>query len=618
MAGEKRERRPKDEAEAPPAAKRPRTDASENEAVEEEKEEEEEHRHDHQLEQLRLYRDGLAAGRTPSTRRAMAGEKRERRPEDEAEAEAPPAAKRLRADASEDEAEAEAPPAAKRPRADASEDEAIEEEKEEERWQPHDYQLELLRLYRDGLAAGRKGAVAYWSVGCGKTLGALLAASTHRGVGRVVVACPKSVLDTWEKSLALYRRHFQTDHPLPPVELHTHQRLCNAFDLREVNLDHAFLIVDEAHEFRTYVRPNEQWLTGRQKRDIAELRHKARRGKVPADAADRYIEQHDLQGRKAKPRAKVMLEAAHAARRVLLLTATPFVNNAYDLANLACMLRGRDDSYTGRDWRLEVESGTAHDDMYHVVVAESEDYPELVEHTVSLEMRGDYLAAYLQVERQVCAYYGYDPYAFLTGLRQANNKIDETLSPKVDTCVQLVVNQVLDGGKVLVYCQWLGNGIKAIRAHLANVMPSVKTTMINGEMSSEQRGKNIDEFNRPEGGASVCFISDAGGCGVNFDQARATMAVCVGSSWNPAREEQAFSRIRRMRALNHLPVAERRITVHRLLAVKPGADYAGDRGTMKSADSLVEDIRLRKKKAFQRLYPEILHRRLRVPEAAAA
>jgi hypothetical protein len=254
--------------------------------------------------------------------------------------------------------------------------------------------------------------------------------------------------------------------------------------------------------------------------------------------------------------------------------------------------------------------------MYHVVVAESDDYPELVERTVNLEMRGDYLASYLEVEKKVCAYYGYDPYTFLTGLRQANNKIDEALSPKVDRCVRMIVNQVLDGGKVLVYNQWLGNGIKAIRAHLTKVMPGVRTTMINGEMSGEERSRNIDEFNKPERGASVCFISDAGGCGVNFDQARATMAVCVGSSWNAAREEQAFSRIRRMRALNHLPVADRRITVYRLLAVKPGADYEGDRGVMKSADSLVEDIRLRKKKAFQQVYPEILRRRIRAPAAA--
>lgn len=505
----------------------------------------------------------------------------------------------------------EAPqPGAKRLRLAADGDTAGEAPEAPAPWQPHDYQLELLRIYRERLPAGRKGVVAYWSVGCGKTLGALLAASNHRGVGRVVVACPKSVLDTWQKSLALYRQHFQAVYPLPPVELLTHQRLCNAFDLGEVNLDHAFLVVDEAHEFRTYFSPDKQWLTGRQKKAIADLRRKAKYGKAPADAYADYVKQHGLQGRKAKPRAKLMLEAARAAHRVLLLTATPFVNKAHDLSNLACMLRGRDDSLARRAWRHEVESGAAHDGMYHVVVADSDDYPELVERTVQLEMRGDYLKAYLAVEEQVCRYYGYDPYKFLTGLRQAGNKIDESLSPKVDRCVQLVVNQVLDGGKALVYCQWLGNGIKAIRAHLGRVMPAVRTTMISGEMSEEQRGKNIDEFNKAEGGASVCFISDAGGCGVNFDQARATVAVCVGASWNPAREEQAFSRIRRMRALNHLPLAERRITVYRLLAVKPGEEYEGERGVMKSADSLVEAIRLCKKKAFQEVYPEILRRRL--------
>jgi len=472
------------------------------------------------------------------------------------------------------------------------------------------YQNRILELYRAGfqhIDPVQKGVCCFWPTGSGKTFGALIASSIYPEL-TILVACPKSVMPGWEDAYRLFKRLFPNIRINDNLVVVTHQKLCNShhtgkLDNDGIDLTNSFLILDEAHEFRTKApKAGTRYYTHTQEKEIQTINTRMKKGLLPEDALKNYLTQNHLNGFRRKARAKKMLEVCRRVPKLALLTATPFVNENYDIANLWCMLHNDQEPLNVRNWTRMVRTGAAYRGLFHIVDnIQSDSFPTINESTVSVTMQGEYLRQYLDVEKSLSQYYVYNPHVFLTGLRQAAKKIDDSLSPGVDWTVQHVMNQVLDKERVLVYSQWLGNGIRAVKNKLLEIDPSFKKRIfeIDGTMSSAVRIRNIDGFNNLDlslGG--VCFVSDAGSCGVDFNTARATTAVCLGSSWNSAREEQAYSRIRRMGSLDHLSVEKRIVQVYRVIAVKP----KDAEGMPMSGDQLVEDIRGRKKGEFNQFF----------------
>lgn len=482
-----------------------------------------------------------------------------------------------------------------------------------------DYQERIIQLYRAGFRTidpTQKGVCMFWPTGSGKTFGAIAASSVHPHL-TILVTCPKSVIPGWEDAYRQFKRFFPTILINDNLTVITHQQLCNMHHTDKLNdagidLVNSFLILDEAHEFRTKVpKAGTRYYTHTQEQEMKNIQGRMKKGLLPEDAFTNYITQNNLGGFKRKPRAKKMIEICRAVTHLALLTATPFVNCDYDISNLWCMLHNDREPLEVRNWVRMVRTGAAYRGVFHIVSnIESDEFPTINESTVSVTMQGDYLKQYIEVENELSRYYVYNPHVFLTGLRQAAKKIDDSMSPGVDWTVQHVMNQILDKERVLVYSQWLGNGIRAVKNRLLEIDATMKNRIfeIDGTMSSAQRIRHIDGFNHLDhelGG--VCFVSDAGSCGVDFNTARATTAVCLGSSWNSAREEQAYSRIRRMNSLNHLSVEKRVVQVYRVIAVKP----EGAEGLPLSGDQLVEDIRGRKKGEFNQFFAEAQHHSLK-------
>lgn len=476
-----------------------------------------------------------------------------------------------------------------------------------------DYQQAVRRIYGVGFPPGQKGICMNWPTGSGKTFGAMCAASCRPDL-HLIVACPKSVVSGWSDAYREFQRLFPNIPVSERFTVMTHQKLCNDYHSGklEIDLTQCFLVLDEAHEFRTKIpKAGTRYYTYQQEQEIKRIKDHVKRKLLPENALKDYIAANRLDGYRNKARAKKMLEICRHVPLLALLTATPFVNTDHDIANLWCMVHNDREPLGVRHWERMKRTNTAYRGLFHIVTnIQSDEFPTICEQTVSTTMTGEYLRQYLAVEQKLSRYYLYDPHVFLTGLRQAAKRIDDSLSPGVDWTVQHVMNQVLDRERVLVYSQWLGNGIRAVKNRLLELDASMRSRIfeIDGTMSTAVRVRNIDGFNALDHSlGGVVFVSDAGSCGVDFNKARATTAVCLGSSWNSAREEQAYSRIRRMGSLNHLDADKRVVKVYRVIAVKPD----NVEGLPMSGDEMVEQIRARKKGEFNAFFAQAMEQSIR-------
>lgn len=289
-----------------------------------------------------------------------------------------------------------------------------------------------------------RGLLCIHSTGTGKTLTAAAVAAclvVNKVVEHVVVLTKKSAVDQFHAEVMRYW-------PQLPAK----QLICMTHGLffdhaaNDVDPEKTLLVVDEAHEFVN-----------------------------PAGVSTQRLEVF-----------------ARMCKRVLLLTATPIVNGAYDLAPLVAMVKGVD-----VPTRHEFEAILANDKAFTAWFAGTVDillidknkkkaYPHVSVKTVHVQMSRETRAEYM---KQLGS-----PAPFYINLRQLSLGVKSNCE-KCGWLVQRVKEWIKRGeGKIVIYTAYIERGAAIVSKLLAD--EGINVLVIDGEASAAQRRRSALLFSK--------------------------------------------------------------------------------------------------------------------------
>jgi len=422
-----------------------------------------------------------------------------------------------------------------------------------------------------------RAAIAVHGVGTGKTLLAVLAAECAllnvSSVRKVVVIAPLSLVPNFYEALREYAPALEEAYKVityQDFERCYQDELVDAKskllkDLKPLHarlradFGDAVLVIDEAHNLRT---------------EVTAKPGKHLKGKLP------YL----------------AVLAGKYARRVLLLSATPVVNEPADLGNLLAIGRGDGVPFSKAEMAAIVSAPSAlrkaAGRMLSFFTADrtgalAKEYPRVIEHDMHLFMSREQQRAYERIEAgqlDGVELDSADPKAFYTGLRQAVNLPD--IGQKADAVADLVAALPRKEQRVIVYAQFIEFGIKTLQRALDK--RGLGHASVVGSMSARAREAAKRSFDARE--VEVMLLSAAGGTGLSFEGVRHFFL--FEPTWTPAEETQAAGRANRYRSHAALPPADRTLTVHKLRVSKR---YPKTAGFDLSADDLLLELSAEKR-----------------------
>ena len=377
------------------------------------------------------------------------------------------------------------------------------------------------------LSRSTRGVLAVHSVGSGKTLTAVVASQCfldRHPRSRVIIVTPSSLVENMKKEI----RAYGADPDDPRYRYYTIAGFAAECDREGVDCRGAFLIVDEAHNLRTHISLRD----------------------TPSGKEGTGIYAHHL------------VECAKRASKILLLTATPFINDPDEIINLMAMVNGRDPCRLSefhhivnypKYFRCQV---SVFEPSAENRVAE---YPSVKNEDVFMEMSPSYLARYKEVE-DICRVSD-SVRVFYNGLRKGANALEGTRSPKIQWTMRLLTESQ-EGDRHVVFSHFLGSGLHLLLDRLKEA--GIAHAHITGEVSPERRTMAVQRYN--EGLLKVLVISKAGGEGL--DLKNTTSIVIMEPAWNESTHRQVIGRAVRYQSHAALPKAKRVVTVYRLFLVK--------------------------------------------------
>ena len=434
------------------------------------------------------------------------------------------------------------------------------------------HQISFTNNFIDGFL---KGAMAIHGVGSGKTLTAVISAEMYLNKfpeSKVIVITPASLLAGFKQELYTYDPAIEKD---PRYSFFTYDGYSNAIKRNDEKADckDALLIVDEAQNLRTQIRVN------------------------------KYIDDNLKSQTQITSGAKVysiLTKCALKARKVLLLSATPIVNDIYDIENLMAMINGH--------MPLDRKDGTFHQIINnpeimakyfgcrlsffeHDPKTRDKFFPKMEEMYVPLQMGKKALADYEAVEKgqvksslmeELTINPDTDPKkinAFYSGVRKASNAIDGEDSLKINFIMDWLngvrankpnekiglTQRILDTHtkKSVIFTHFRGVGSNLIIKRLKN--DNFKYGLVNGAVSKKNRAKIVDEY--VKNNIEVILISKAGAEGLNLLETG--YIFIVEPSWNNTEQEQVKGRGVRFMSHINLPKEKQNVMVLDLFVIKP-------------------------------------------------
>ena len=377
----------------------------------------------------------------------------------------------------------------------------------------------------------QRGLLAIHDVGTGKTLTAVTASQCFLRQSpnhKVIVVTPVSLQENFKKEIRNYGAN-----PLDiRYQFYTIQGFRNALVAKRIHqLEETFLILDEAHNIRT-----DQEL---------------------GDGLEEDEKNVPLIG----VYANALIETAKHCKKVLLLTATPLVNNPMDIVNLIAMVNGEDPVSSYREF---TQMNLANYLLCKTSVYKpSEDYykqhyPASNEIDVYIEMGKAYLARYTQMENKAEP----NERAFYNGIRRMSNVIDEIVSPKIDWMMNMLRRTGPDE-KFVVFSHFIKCGVNLLKTKLTE--EGLPFREITGSISKEKRAEAVTLYNNNQ--LKVLIISKAGGEGL--DLKNTTGVILMEPAWNEAANRQIIGRAVRFKSHVNLPQHKQKVDIYRLFLIKP-------------------------------------------------
>lgn len=319
-----------------------------------------------------------------------------------------------------------------------------------------------------------------------------------------------------------------------------------------------------------------------------------------------------------------LLTALASATRLLLATATPFMNHFADLAVLTNLLQRADRLPTDRKLfdalYLQVSTGSivnqeilkerigSHTISYYSMVDDQEHYPRRIDEYRSVVMDSDQIDKYrayvkrFRYTKEILDVNDLEDLdfltmpaksrnAFLTTTRQISNTSDPSHdSPKIREIVAVIKDSQRG---VVVHSAFLDYGIFCLARLLERNNMSYLT--ITGYTTPEGIVRNVDRYNR--GLVKVLLISSAGSESLHLVNTEQVHLMEV--HWNDPKQDQVIGRTIRYDSHKTLPYRDRQVTVYRWISVFP--EYLQNQ----SADEYLMEIS-RMKSAMSDQYRQII------------
>lgn len=377
------------------------------------------------------------------------------------------------------------------------------------------------------------------SVGSGKTLTAASAAYCfleNNPDGKVFVVTPVSLVENFREEVI---NSFESKH-LKRYVFYTHAKFAKDLKYQRIPkslLKKSMVIIDEIHNYRTRIP----------KKAVIAQHHPG--SKIPACF---YVQQ-----------------GIKSAQRVIGLTATPFVNDISDLTSIVSIVTGKDlfakTSRKKSQLQLLKKYSKNIFSFYDIEKGDPR-FPSYTIHKIEIVMPKKYYEEYMKIERLEKKHFAGSAIsdAFYGNIRVASNKIDNrTNSPKVMWTINKIETIIHNGGRVVVFSNFLDSGVKIIKRELSK--KGIGCNFITGKVKRNIRQKIVRDYNA--GNMPVLLISKAGGEGL--DLKKTTAVIMLEPTWNSASRTQIFGRGIRNGSHLDLPESLRHVDCFILLMVKP-------------------------------------------------
>jgi superfamily II DNA or RNA helicase len=437
------------------------------------------------------------------------------------------------------------------------------------------HQIEFAENLIDG---DIRGGMAIHGVGSGKTLTAVISAEMFLNKypkSEVFVITPASLLAGFKEELYTYDPAIEKD---KRYKFFTYDGYSNAVKRgnENANCKDAMLIIDEGQNLRTTIRRKETTTYDEDK--------------------DTFITKEKLSsGAKV---FNILSECALKAKKVLILSATPLVNDPRDIENLMAMINGHMPLDANGVMFQKIFSSPKIAQRYfgcrlsffeHDQKVRDEFFPKMSEVFVPIEMNAKTLREYNSVEKEipppkVRKELGIKPDAekinsFYSGVRRASNGLGSYNSQKVSYIIDFIKSVIAkkpnkelgitqnmidthtDKSVIFTHFRNAGSDLLEKRLKDANIPYGV----INGTVSKPNRAKIVKQYVR--GDIKVILISKAGAEGLNLLETG--YIFMMEPSWNNTEREQVKGRGVRFKSHINLPKEKQNVLVISTFLIKP-------------------------------------------------
>jgi SNF2 family DNA or RNA helicase len=275
-------------------------------------------------------------------------------------------------------------------------------------------------------------------------------------------------------------------------------------------------------------------------------------------------------------RYNAVFKCAAQSKKLLLLTATPFVNRLHDFVPLINMMYRSENIIAKRKLKIpqKIETDKAFNHALEAIKTlvkgkvtymndkDPKFFPSVKIITEEIDMTPSFFSKYemaLVTDRE----FGDAPETFYTGFRRAVNQVgaEEYLNQKLD----IVLKIINEGRQTLVFTNWIEAGVKFLQQAFDE--NDISYIVISGEILASTRLKIVKEYNSKK--VQVLIITLAGSEGLDLKEVRDV--IILDPVWNPATLDQIIGRAVRYQSHINLPPDERRVDVHKLILKTPQA-----------------------------------------------
>jgi len=300
-------------------------------------------------------------------------------------------------------------------------------------------------------------------------------------------------------------------------------------------------------------------------------------------------EAHNM--RNANKRFESAFKCVQNSDKLILLTATPYINRLYDFVPLIQMLYRDEDIMRKTKNNFSKNISIKHEDFedalkklynllrgkvsYHGLKTTS-DFPTVNYHRLDPNMTAEYFKKYDQSINEDMDF-GLNPQVFYHGFRRAVNtvgsrseevEIDDELNKKLDIVLDLILTE---NNQTLVFTNWIDAGVKVL-THLFRQY-GIAYLIIEGDTPPKDRLDIVEKYN--DGEAQVLIITQAGTEGLDLKGTR--NIILLDPVWSNAVVQQIIGRGVRYLSHAHLPEEERVVDVYQLMTKSGSKDLpSGD------------------------------------------